>query len=157
MLAVGIAMVGCSKGNSGGDTSATDQTSPTSLSSRASEGATSAASVNIPDRAAASAWVKERAERLDAFEKAAASALVQGDCAMQATAVQRAVGDFEPWIDDARTAPDVVLGETLVAASLAARDTLSACASAPDRLADQRADLEVSLAAFKARRAVVTG
>ncbi len=71
--------------------------------------------------------------------------------------MQRAVGDFEPWIDDARTAPDVVLGETLVATSLAARDTLSACANAPDRLGDQRSDLEVSLAAFKARRAVVTG
>lgn len=156
VLALCVAMASCSKGKSGGDTSATDETSATQLSDRAKEGASSAAAVDVSDRAAASAWVKERAERLDAFEKAAAGALVQGDCTVQATAVQRAVGDFKPWIDDARTAPDVVLGETLVATSLAARDTLSACANAPDQLSDQRGDLEVSLAAFKARRAVVT-
>jgi hypothetical protein len=156
VVAVCVAMASCSKGNPGGGKSSLGEPSQSSLSGRASEGASSAASVDIPDRAAANAWVKERAERLNAFEKAAADALVEGDCVVQATAVQLAVGDFEPWIHDARTAPDEVLGETLVATSLAARDALSACASAPDRLADQRGDLEASLAAFRARRAAVT-
>lgn len=156
VLAVWVAIAGCSRDGSGGDRASVGEPPQTSLSSRAAEGASSAASADIPNRAAASAWVKERAGRLDAFEKAAAGVLVEGDCMVQATAVQLAVGDFEPWIDDARTAPDEVLGETLVATSLAARDTLSACASAPDRLVDQRGDLEASLAGFRARRAVVT-
>lgn len=125
------------------------------LSPRAAEAATAAVAQQVGDREGARRWLTERVVKLDRFTQAARSALTGTDCDGPAQNLNEAVGDLKTWLTEVGTAPDDVLRQTLLATSLAARDTLTACASAPDKLEAKRLDLDTDLAAFAARRAQV--
>jgi len=155
LLALGGAVVAVRLGDRSKTAATPVPQSGSVLTARATDAARAATDQDLTDKAAAQQWLGGRSAQLDKFVVASRAALIDGDCTVQASAIQGAVGDFDPWVADIRTTPDQVLGETLVAASVSARGTVSACASAQNLLAEQRADLEASLAAFEARRAQV--
>lgn len=124
----------------------------TSIPASQEEAAAAVREAEVADVGLVKAWTEDRGSRLDAFDVAAKAALVDGDCVAQAEAVRAAVGDFDAWLSDVGAAPDPVLAESLTAASLTVRSTLSACAGAEERVDGQRQDLGDALSAVRARR-----
>lgn len=120
------------------------------VSSRASDAARSAP---LPvDLAFARGWMTERKARLDGFATATSATLIDGACMAQAEGIRSAVGDFTAWMAEVTGAPDPVLSDSLLAATLAARGTIAACAGDRAALDEQRGDLRRALDAVSARR-----
>lgn len=150
VLVLAVALGGCGAKKPRAATSTTTAASGSDAASAASDAPLEAV-------AAAKVWIAERQARLDRFDVASTATLGDGDCAAQAEEVRGAVGDFGAWIAEVGAAPDRILSESLLAASLGVRSTLTACLGAKEMLVDQRGALENALSAVRARRERIAG